>query len=99
MKGKPKMNNEDQCESELHAAKRIAWEKETANARDELLTRQEISWKYNIPCEDFEEIRKTPQFPKHYLTQTGGWMYPKKEIEAFLKEHKGKNLMKGSNNE
>jgi hypothetical protein len=54
---------------------------------------------YKIPEDELKKMRKSPQFPKHYLTQTEWWMYPKKEVEAFLKEYKDKKLTKGNENE
>jgi hypothetical protein len=54
--------------------------------RGELFTESEIQYDYRLTYEEIKEMIKNPKFPRHFITQTGGWMYPKDEVEAFLKE-------------
>jgi hypothetical protein len=66
--------------------------------RDELLTRGDIAWKYGLSYEDVEKMAESAKFPRHYLTQSGGWVYPMLEVETFLEEN---NFWKrgGANND
>jgi transcriptional regulator with XRE-family HTH domain len=57
---------------------------------NELLTPKEILKKYGLSFAELEEMSNTPQFPRHYITHTGGLLYSKMRVEAFLKE-KGKD--------
>ncbi|MDR1235442.1 MAG: hypothetical protein LBJ96_00385 [Holosporaceae bacterium] len=83
------MNSEEFCDCEPLTPMERAWKYrgdfEEKIARDELLTLSDISSEYGISR---TEILLSPEFPAYYLSRTGVWWFPKKEVEAFFKKNK-----------
>jgi hypothetical protein len=90
------MNRDEFCEHEPITPMEKAWKYggdfEKKIFRDELFTLSDISFNYGV-CHT--EILLSPEFPLPYMSPRGGWLFPKKEVEAFLK--KNKHLLKGKN--
>jgi hypothetical protein len=64
------------------------------NCDDELLTRLEIECKYGLSFTTAMNMLESPQLQRHCIIKRIGRMYPRKEVEAFLKENKTERINK-----